>query len=92
AVAIVAPEALPQVAQVFASPAKYLAGQTRVRGAVPKELALLALIRMASSDPAAAATQLEGGWGARLTAEENNWAWGVIGKQAALKLQPEAAT
>jgi len=91
AVAIVAPEALPQVAQVFASPAKYLAGQTRVRGAVPKELALLALIRMASSDPAAAATQLEGGWGARLTAEENNWAWGVIGKQAALKLQPEAA-
>ncbi|MCZ7171527.1 hypothetical protein NK326_24365, partial [Salmonella enterica] len=35
AVAIVAPEALPQVAQVFASPAKYLAGQTRVRGAVP---------------------------------------------------------
>jgi soluble lytic murein transglycosylase len=91
AVAIVAPEALPQVAQVFASPAKYLAGQTRVRGAVPKELALLALIRMASSDPAAAATQLDGGWGARLTAEENNWAWGVIGKQAALKLQPEAA-
>ncbi len=36
-------------------------------------LALLAV--MASSDPAAAATQLEGGWGARLTAEENNWAW-----------------
>ncbi|MDR0224987.1 MAG: lytic transglycosylase domain-containing protein [Burkholderiaceae bacterium] len=91
AVTIVAPEAVPQVAQVFASPAKYLAGQTRVRGAVPKELALLALIRMASSDPAAAATQLEGGWAARLTAEENNWAWAVIGKQAALKLQPEAA-
>ena len=91
AVAIVAPEALPQVAQVFAAPAKYLAGQARVRGAVPKELALLALIRMASSDPGAAAAQLEGGWAARLTAEENHWAWGVIGKQAALKLQPEAA-
>lgn len=92
AVAIVAPEALAQVAQVFAAPAKYLAGQARVRGAVPKELALLALIRMAASgDPGAAAAQLEGGWSARLTAEENNWAWGVIGKQAALKLQPEAS-
>ncbi|WP_280188408.1 lytic transglycosylase domain-containing protein [Delftia sp. PS-11] len=90
AVTIVAPEVVSQVAQVFSAPAKYLAGQARVRGAVPKELALLALIRVASTDPDAAAAQLEGGWGARLSAEENNWAWAVIGKQAALKLQPEA--
>ncbi|WP_027015222.1 lytic transglycosylase domain-containing protein [Comamonas composti] len=91
AVALVAPEALPHVAQLFASPAKYLLGRSKVRGAVPKELALLALIRMAASDPDGAARQLEGGWGAKLSAEELNWAWGVVGKQAALNLRPEAA-
>ena len=44
AVAIVAPEAADQVAQVFASPVKYLAGQSKARGRERKELALLALI------------------------------------------------
>lgn len=43
AVAIVAPESADQVVQVFASPAKYLAGQSKVRGRERKELALLAL-------------------------------------------------
>ncbi|MBV8250572.1 MAG: lytic transglycosylase domain-containing protein [Comamonas sp.] len=90
AVAIVAPEAADQVAQVFASPVKYLAGQSKSRGRERKELALLALIRMAASDPDAAATQLEGGWGAQLSGEERNWAWGVIGKQSAFRLSSDA--
>lgn len=90
AVAIVAPEAADQVAQVFASPAKYLAGQSKARGRERKELALLALIRMAASDPDAAATQIDGGWGAQLNGEERNWAWAVAGKQAAFKLSPDA--
>jgi hypothetical protein len=89
-VAIVAPESADQVAQVFASPAKYLAGQSKARGRERKELALLALIRMAASDPDAAATQIEGGWGAQLNGEERNWAWAVAGKQAAFKLSPDA--
>ena len=92
AVAIVAPESADQVAQVFASPAKYLAGQSKVRGRERKELALLALIRMASSAPDAAAAQIEGGWGAQLNGEERNWAWAVAGKQAAFKLSPDAHT
>ena len=92
AVAIVAPESVDQVAQVFASPAKYLAGQSKARGRERKELALLALIRMAASAPDAAATQIEGGWGAQLTGEERNWAWAVAGKQAAFKLSPDAHT
>ena len=90
AVAIVAPEAADQVAQVFASPAKYLSGQSKARGRERKELALLALIRMAASDPDAAATQIDGGWGAQLNGEERNWAWAVVGKQAAFKLSPDA--
>ncbi|MEG0555952.1 MAG: transglycosylase SLT domain-containing protein [Comamonas sp.] len=90
AVAIVAPDAADQVAQVFASPAKYLSGQSKSRGRERKELALLALIRMAASDPDAATTQIEGGWGVQLNAEERNWAWAVAGKQAAFKLSPDA--
>lgn len=88
--AIVAPEAADQVAQVFASPAKYLSGQSKARGRERKELALLALIRMAASDPDAAATQIDSGWGAQLNGEERNWAWAVVGKQAAFKLSPDA--
>lgn len=91
AVTIVAPEALPQLSQVFASPLRYLTGQNTARGAVRKELALLALIRMAASDPDGAARQLESGWAARLTSEERSWAWAVVGKQSALKLSPDAA-
>ncbi|GGH52825.1 transglycosylase [Comamonas phosphati] len=92
AVVIVAPDAADQVAQVFASPARYLSGQSKARGRERKELALLALIRMAVSDPDAAATQIEGGWGAQLAGEERNWAWAVAGKQAALKLSPMAGS
>ncbi|MCT9810404.1 lytic transglycosylase domain-containing protein [Acidovorax sp. Be4] len=90
AVQIVSPESVPQVNELFASPIKYLTGQRMARGQVRKELGLLALIRLASNDPGQAAAQLEDRWSALLTAEERNWAWGVIGKQAAFKLQPEA--
>lgn len=90
AVQIISPESLPQVNELFASPIKFLTGQRMARGQVRKELGLLALIRLAASDPGQAAAQLEGRWNALLTAEERNWAWGVIGKQAAFKLQPEA--
>jgi soluble lytic murein transglycosylase len=47
---------------------------------------------MAASDPGAAAQQLESTWASQLTAEERHWAWAVIGKQAALRLSPDAMT
>ena len=90
AVQIVSPEALPQVSELFASPIKFLTSQRVARGQVRKELGLLAVIRLAASDPGQAAAQLENRWNALLTAEERHWAWGVVGKQAAIKLQPEA--
>ena len=90
AVAIVAPDAADQVAQVFASPAKYLAGQSKSRGRERKELALLALIRMAASDPDGAAGQIEGGWGAQLSAEERNWPgpWPASRRPSSSRLMP----
>lgn len=90
AVELVAPEASAQVAEVFANPAKFLAGRATAAGATRKELVLLALIRMAANDPGAAAAQLEPKWSAHLNPEERHWAWGTIGKQAAQKLDADA--
>jgi soluble lytic murein transglycosylase len=57
-----------------------------------KELAVLALIRLAAKDPDEAADLLSRRWAIQLSAEERNWTWAVIGKQAAQKLQSNANT
>ena len=90
AVEIVAPEALAQVREALDSPAKFLAARTTTGSRTRQELAVLALVRMAMSDPAVAARQLDAKWGPQLTAEERNWLWGLIGKQEALSLSPDA--
>jgi len=53
---------------------------------------VLALVRMAMGDAGAAAGLLDNKWGVHLSAEERNWLWGLIGKQAALSLSPDALT
>ncbi|MFM7026061.1 MAG: transglycosylase SLT domain-containing protein [Limnohabitans sp.] len=88
---IEAPRLSEQVTLIFNDPAKYidkrLVAVTRNR----KELAVLALIRLAASDPDRAAQLLDNRWGLMLSAEEKNWTWAVIGKQAAQKLQDNAS-
>ena len=91
AVEIVAPEALAPLREALDSPAKYLKGHATARGRERQELVVLALVRMAVSDAGVAANLLENKWGVHLSAEERNWLWGVIGKQAALALSPDAA-
>ncbi|GKT21954.1 lytic transglycosylase domain-containing protein [Acidovorax sp. SUPP3334] len=90
AVEIVAPEALPQLREVFDSPVKFLASRATAGGRVRQELVVLALIKMAMADHGAAARLLDSKWGVQLSAEERNWVWGVIGKQSALALSPDA--
>jgi soluble lytic murein transglycosylase len=90
AVQIVSPEASGDVAALNASPARYLGVRTAASGNTRRELVVLALVKMANSDPDAAANALEGKWNDVLTLEEKSWAWGVIGKQAALKLSDNA--
>ena len=87
---IVAPDALPQLRDVFDSPAKYLQGRATARGKMHQELVVLALVKLATADPQAAANLLDAKWSVQLSAEERNWLWGVIGKQAAQKLSPDA--
>ena len=90
AVEIVAPEALGQLKEVLDSPTKYLLARNTAGGRVRQELVLLALIKLAAGDPDNAAHQLDSKWSEYLSAEERNWAWGVIGKAAAQKLSGSA--
>ena len=88
---IEAPRLSEQVTLIFNDPAKYLDKRLVAVTRNRKELAVLALIRLAASDPDKAASLLEHRWGLMLSAEEKNWTWGVIGKQAAQKLQDNAS-
>ena len=91
AVDIEAPRLSEQVALIHADPARYLDKRILAITRNRKELAVLALIRLAASDPDKAASLLERRWSLQLSAEERHWTWAVIGKQAAQKLQDNAA-
>lgn len=88
AVQIVAPEVLDQVGQLLDSPARYLAGRSVAASKLRRELITLALVKLAASDPEQAATALDTKWSVQLSAEERNWVWGAIGKQAAVRRLP----
>lgn len=79
-----------QAILIHADPQKYLNKRILAITKKRKELSVLALIRIANTDPDKAAQLLEKKWGLMLTKEEHNWVWGVIGKQAAQKLQDNA--
>jgi soluble lytic murein transglycosylase len=90
AVEIVAPEALPQLGELNADPMRFLTSKVVAASRVRREMIGLALIKLATSDVDAAAGLLERKWGVQLGPEERDWIWGVIGRQAAQKLMPEA--
>jgi soluble lytic murein transglycosylase len=90
AVELVAPDGLPLLAQINGSPARFLTSKVTVASRVRKELIGLALIKLATSDLEQAARLLDTKWGPQLSPEERNWIWGVIGRQAAQKLSPDA--
>jgi soluble lytic murein transglycosylase len=80
------------VEQVFDNPARWLAHRAGGNGPHDRQLRVAAILRVAANDPDAAATQL-GQPGAKvLPPELKSAAWAVVAKQAAMKLQPEAAT
>ncbi|NKE66574.1 lytic transglycosylase domain-containing protein [Ramlibacter sp. RBP-2] len=86
AVELAAPDALPQLAELNASPARYLASRVFAASRARKEMVVLALLRMAASDLDVAATQLESKWGPQLSPEERNWVWGAIARRAAQRV------
>ncbi|MBU2288081.1 MAG: lytic transglycosylase domain-containing protein, partial [Gammaproteobacteria bacterium] len=90
AVMLVAPDAVPLFDEMNASMAKFLTGRVVVAAKSRKELVVLALIKMAASDPDLASGQLDNKWGPMLTQEERNWLWGTIGRRYAMRLSPAA--
>ena len=79
------------VAELADSPARYLAKSASTSTRAGAELTTLALMRMASTDADAAAAQLNDRWDRALPPDLAAWAWASVGKQAAMKLQPDAA-
>ena len=91
AAGIATPAAAVSAGELIDSPAKYLARSASAAGRNAAELTTLALMRMASNDPEAAAGLLNERWDRALPADLAAWAWAAVGKQSALKLQPEAS-
>ncbi len=90
AVEIIAPDALNLLAELNASPVKFLGTKMLAIRDVRRELVVLALVKLASTDAEGAARFVEDKWGMQLTGEERNWVWGAIGKQAASRLSSDA--
>jgi soluble lytic murein transglycosylase len=90
ALEIVKPEALPLLAELNASPTLFITSKVFAASRTRRELVGLALIKLATSDVENAAVQLENKWGPQLPPEERDWIWGVIGRQAAQRLLPDA--
>ena len=90
AVDIEAPRLSEQVSLIQSDPIKYLDKRIIAVTKNRKELAVLALIKVATTDPDKAAQLLDKHWSPMLSAEELHWTWAVIGKQAGQKLQDNA--
>ena len=87
-VAVADAAAAARVPAALGEPAAWLAEESN--NSNNSELAVLALTRLAASNPDRAAELLQNGWAQRLDAAQRDWAWGVIGKQAALNLDAAA--
>lgn len=92
AAALVSLAAASLVQELVDSPPRFLSRNKPARGSrVDAELATLALMRMASHDPDAAALALSDRWERALPNDLASWAWAATAKQSAMKLLPDAA-
>lgn len=90
AVTLVAPDVAALVNELNDKPTKFLHSRAAAPTRQRQELVVLALIKLATSNPDEAASLLENKWGGQLSPEERHWTWGVIGKYAAQRLSPTA--
>jgi soluble lytic murein transglycosylase len=89
--ALISLSAATLVQELTDSPARFLTRKATPGGRVNAELVTLALMRMASNDPDAAAGALAQTWERVLPSDLASWAWAAVAKQAAMKLLPDAA-
>ena len=91
AAALAGPATSAAVKEILDNPVRFLARRGHASSRDGAELATLALMRMAANDPPAAALALQERWERALPADLAGWAWASAGKQAAIKLLPDAA-
>jgi soluble lytic murein transglycosylase len=94
AAALLGPGVAQATAEILEAPARYLARRPVMQGggdSTQQSLIVLALMRMANSDPDATATELDVMRNPRLPPAALATAWAHVGKQAALKHLPSAA-
>ena len=84
-------QAATEIGDLLDNPVRYLRRHAGTPTAQQRELALLAIIRTATSDPDAAAGLMDERWHNALGAERAAWGWAVIGKQAAIRLSTDAS-
>ncbi len=91
AVALVSPPSSADITALTADAQRYLRTKAAANDRTAQELTTLALMRLASTDADAAASQLRARWDAALAPELAAWAWAAVAKQAAIKLSPDAS-
>ncbi len=89
---IVAPEVANSVPDVVNNAEKFLAKHIAAPQKVRQELVVMALVKVATSDPDKADKLMRNKWQPYLTTEERHWVWGVIGRQSAMRLDDDALT
>lgn len=90
AVAIVSPQSLVHVNNALGKSSAFLNHTATATDPARLALVPLALARLASSDAAAAAAQMQGKWSERLSPQDRDFVWGAIGRWAGIRLAPEA--
>ncbi|MBL8336694.1 MAG: lytic transglycosylase domain-containing protein, partial [Rhodoferax sp.] len=91
AIALLNPDWAAKAGTIYTHPGRYLDEKLTALLPRTKELVTLALIRLATEDPALAAVEMNKlRWKTQLTQEERSWVWGVIGKRAAQRLSDAA--
>ncbi len=79
------------LADIQDKPLRYMTRKAKTGGRTHSELATVALMRVAATEPSDAAELLATRWEKELPTELAAWAWAQVGRQAAFKLQPEAS-
>ncbi|MBX9794952.1 MAG: lytic transglycosylase domain-containing protein, partial [Burkholderiaceae bacterium] len=90
AVTLVQPQADSAVQALIDAPTRYLSHKAQATGRGNAELATLALIKLAATDPDAAATALRERWERALPDDLAAWAWAATAKQSAMRLSNDA--
>ena len=74
----------------WSKPGRWLGQYAANPRKAPTDVAVLALLRLASTEPDAAAKLMRTLWQPALNAEQRDWVWGALGRQAAQRLDDDA--